>query len=161
MEWHTLYMQVGNVPYVTKNDLQDEFHYFLTCPYFLTESCNLLKPYFYQRPNILKFKSLLTSTNRKVLANLSKFIKIIYYEQLHIATSILLIKCLSFLIVFLCHCYILPFNVIYCCCCCCVFFFVCVYVNLYPCIVCSYAMHVVWPEFCVYQSLRPAINRNH
>ena len=60
-----------------KNDLGDEFHYLLTCPYFLTERCNLLKPYFYKRPNIVKFKSLLSSTNRKVLANLSKFVTII------------------------------------------------------------------------------------
>ena len=84
---HRLPVEVGRLngtPYTDrkctlcdKNDLGDEFHYLLTCPYFLTERCNLLKPYFYQRPNILKFKSLLTSTNRKVLANLSKFVTII------------------------------------------------------------------------------------
>ena len=60
-----------------KNDIGDEFHYLLTCPFFQADRCYLFKSFFYRRPNILKLKALLTSTNKKVLSNLSKFVKII------------------------------------------------------------------------------------
>ena len=73
-----------NIPYgerkcslCNKNDIGDEFHYLLVCPLFQEDRCNLLKPFYYQRPNILKFKSLMTSTNKKVLSNLAKFVNII------------------------------------------------------------------------------------
>ena len=69
-------MEKENAHYVT-NDIGDEFHYLLVCPLFQEDRCNLLKPFYYQRPNILKFKSLMTSTNKKVLSNLAKFVNII------------------------------------------------------------------------------------
>ena len=60
-----------------KNDIGDEFHYLLICPFFQADRCYYLKSFFYRRPNTLNFKALLTSTNKKVLSNLSKFVKII------------------------------------------------------------------------------------
>ena len=84
---HKLPVETGrweNIPYgerkcslCNKNDIGDEFHYLLVCPLFQEDRCNLLKPFYYQRPNILKFKSLMTSTNKKVLSNLAKFVNII------------------------------------------------------------------------------------
>ena len=61
----------------SKQDIGDEFHYLLICPFFQTDRYSLIKSYFYCRPNVLKFKALLTSTNEKTLSNLSKFVKII------------------------------------------------------------------------------------
>ncbi|MCU7801540.1 MAG: hypothetical protein KZQ70_15755, partial [gamma proteobacterium symbiont of Lucinoma myriamae] len=60
-----------------KNDIGDEFHYLFTCSYFDTERKQFLKPYFYKRPNIIKFKELLSSNNVTLLKKLSKFVDII------------------------------------------------------------------------------------
>ena len=48
-----------------KNDIGDESHYLLTCPLIQADRCYLLKSFFYRRTYILKFKALLTSTNKK------------------------------------------------------------------------------------------------
>lgn len=84
---HKLPVEEGrwnNVPYADrkcnlclKNELGDEFHYLLVCPFFNVERKMLLKRYFYLRPNILKYKTLLQSTNKKTLLNLSKFVELI------------------------------------------------------------------------------------
>ncbi|MEW8548204.1 MAG: reverse transcriptase domain-containing protein, partial [Candidatus Thiodiazotropha sp.] len=59
------------------NDIGDEFHYVFICPFFATEREALISPYYYARPNILKFKTLLQSHNKKVLIQLSKFFNVI------------------------------------------------------------------------------------
>ena len=84
---HKLPVETGrweNTPYrerkcilCNKNDTGDEFHYLFICPFFMKERCDLLKPYYYRRPNILKYKDLLTSRNKNILLNLAKFVKII------------------------------------------------------------------------------------
>ena len=60
-----------------KNDLGDDFHYLLTCPYFEHDRTTLLKAYYYTRPNIIKYKELMTNKNTNEQINLSKFMKII------------------------------------------------------------------------------------
>ena len=65
-----------------KNDLGDEFHYLLTCPFFKNDRKELLKPYYFTRPNIIKYKELLTSRNKMVLIKLSKFMNIIISQFL-------------------------------------------------------------------------------
>ena len=57
------------------NDIGDEYHYLLICPTFVTERNSLLKPYYFRRPNILKYKQLLNNRNKNVLSKLSKFAK--------------------------------------------------------------------------------------
>ena len=42
----------------------DEYHYILICPFFYHSRKILLKPYFYNRPNIKKFNILLSSSNQ-------------------------------------------------------------------------------------------------
>ena len=84
---HKLPVEVGrweNIPYedrkcrlCDKNDIGDEFHYLLICPYFADDRKLFLKPYFYLRPNILKFKDLLQTTNKTILFKLSQFVKTI------------------------------------------------------------------------------------
>ena len=60
-----------------KNDIGDEFHYLFVCSHFNSERKQFLKPYFYKRPNMIKFKELLTTKNVKLLIKLSDFVKII------------------------------------------------------------------------------------
>ena len=60
-----------------KNDIGDEFHYLFVCNHFKSERKNFLMPYFYKRPNIIKFKELLSTENENLLIKLSCFIKII------------------------------------------------------------------------------------
>ena len=76
---HKLPVEVGrweNIPYedrkcslCDKNGIGDEFHYLLICPYFANDRKLFLKPYFYLRPNIPKFKALLQTTNKTILFN--------------------------------------------------------------------------------------------
>ena len=60
-----------------KNDIGDEFHYLFVCSHFNSDRKQFLKPYFYKRPNMIKFKELLTTKNVKLLIKLSDFVKII------------------------------------------------------------------------------------
>lgn len=59
------------------NDIGDEYHYLFKCPHFKLERLKYLKPYYYRRPNMLKFGELLRSNKVSVLIRLSKFIEII------------------------------------------------------------------------------------
>ena len=72
-------MEKENAHYITKMTLEMSSitYWSMVCPLFQEDSCKLLKPFYYQRPNILKFKSLMTSTNKTVLSNLAKFVSII------------------------------------------------------------------------------------
>lgn len=55
----------------------DEFHYLLECSSFKKERKTLVDQYFFSRPNIVKYKQLLGSTNETKLINLAKFMRII------------------------------------------------------------------------------------
>ena len=41
----------------------DEYHYVLICPFFDHSRKILLKPYFYNRPNLMKLDMMLSSSN--------------------------------------------------------------------------------------------------
>ena len=56
----------------------DEFHYLLECNYFNDDRKNLLGDEYCVRPNVIKFKKLMTSKNVPVLRKLCHFIKIIF-----------------------------------------------------------------------------------
>ena len=56
------------------NDLGDEFHYILVCPYFHLERKKYLKKYYLSKPNVIKFQDLLASSKKSQLANVVKFI---------------------------------------------------------------------------------------
>lgn len=59
------------------NQIGDEFHYLLECSFFLNERKQFVEPYYFRRPNILKYSQLLNITNESKLVRLSKFMKII------------------------------------------------------------------------------------
>ena len=58
-------------------DIGDEFHFIFKCTHFNAERTMYLKPYFYRCPNMLKFKELFSTNNRKALINLAKFVDVI------------------------------------------------------------------------------------
>ena len=78
--WENIPLQERKCNLCNKNDLGDGFHYLLVCTHFTNVRTELLKPYYYTRPNILKYKDLLTCTNKNILLNLSKFVKTIMKE---------------------------------------------------------------------------------
>ena len=59
------------------DDIGDEYHYLLTCRKFSEERKRQLKPYFYVRPNTLKYHEIMNTKNPQQLKNLCKFIDII------------------------------------------------------------------------------------
>ena len=58
----------------TANELGDEFHYLFVCNFFSTERSCFIKKYYYQHPNVIKFKELFTCTTNKVVTDLVRFI---------------------------------------------------------------------------------------
>lgn len=59
------------------SSIGDEFHYLLECSFFKKERKTFVDQYFFQHPNIIKYKELLGSKNESKLINLAKFMKII------------------------------------------------------------------------------------
>ena len=57
------------------NEVEDEYHFLLVCPFFADVRKLFLKKYFYTRPSMLKYKKLMNTNNKGVLLNLAKFIK--------------------------------------------------------------------------------------
>ena len=58
-------------------EIGDEFHYILNCPYFKQYSDIYIKKRYTKRPNIINFLEIMASTNKLNLTNLCKFIRII------------------------------------------------------------------------------------
>jgi hypothetical protein len=56
------------------NDIEDEFHFVLTCPKYKELREQFIKPYYYRRPNMQKCIQLLNSTNQTALCNLGKYV---------------------------------------------------------------------------------------
>lgn len=56
-----------------KNDVGDEFHYLLVCPFFVRERKKMIDQYYYKNPNIIKFRELLNIQNEQKLTKISKF----------------------------------------------------------------------------------------
>lgn len=75
--WHNIPLNERKCTLCNQNDLGDDMHYLLKCSFFDTDRRELLKPYYYTRPNMIKLQNLLTCNNKTVLAKLSKFMKLI------------------------------------------------------------------------------------
>lgn len=58
-------------------EVGDEFHYVLVCPFFKDERKRFIKKYYFSKPNIVKFKELMNQTNEVQLKQLSNFAKIL------------------------------------------------------------------------------------
>ena len=60
-------------------DTGDEYHYILICPSLENDRKIYIPSKYYNNPNVLKFKALLSTANKTQLTKLAKFIKIILY----------------------------------------------------------------------------------
>ena len=58
----------------------DEYHYVCICPFFKHSRTLYLKPYFYTRPSLYKFRELFSSSSAKTISNLSKLVNIIFNQ---------------------------------------------------------------------------------
>ena len=60
-----------------QNEIADEMHYLLKCPFFENDRKRFIRKYYYNRPNTLKLKQLLTSSSLDDRKRCSKFMKIL------------------------------------------------------------------------------------
>lgn len=60
-----------------QDDIGDEYHYILVCPFFVESRKKFIPSYYCKRPNVIKFRDLMTTKNRPKLIKLVKFINII------------------------------------------------------------------------------------
>ena len=58
-----------------KNELGDEFHYILECPFFEQDRKIYIPKYYYSRPHVLKYKLLFSSKLKSELIKLRELIK--------------------------------------------------------------------------------------
>ena len=56
------------------NQIENEYHFLLVCPYHRDLRSKYLKPYFCHWPSLNKFEVLLSSSSKKVISNLAKYI---------------------------------------------------------------------------------------
>ena len=65
------------------NDIGDEYHYLLQCKYFTASRQRYIHKYYISRPNILKYKELLSIRSVTKLKKLSTFIKLLidYFKR--------------------------------------------------------------------------------
>lgn len=56
-------------------EIGDEYHYILVCPFFAEERKKFIKRYYFSNPNVIKFKELMTHEDEIILKQLSVFIK--------------------------------------------------------------------------------------
>ena len=57
------------------SDIGDEFHYLLVCPFYNTLRKKYLSPYYFARPNVIKYKELLNTDDPSVTTKLAIFVK--------------------------------------------------------------------------------------
>lgn len=75
--WNNIDLNERKCNLCEKNIIGDEFHYLLECPFFKNERLNYLDSSYYRKPNILKYKELLSTRKESQLTNLGIFMGII------------------------------------------------------------------------------------
>ena len=83
-EWKEVYV---SAIVVTKNEIEDEYHFLLVCPTYVDLRTVQIKKYFYKHPNMFKFVKLLNLKNRNSLLNSAKFIKQSFARRSEIINS--------------------------------------------------------------------------
>ena len=58
-------------------DIGDEFHYVFQCNYFNNDRNNLIPSYYRNKPNVIKFFELFTTTKKKTLIQLARFLQLV------------------------------------------------------------------------------------
>ncbi|MEW8548255.1 MAG: reverse transcriptase family protein [Candidatus Thiodiazotropha sp.] len=75
--WNNIELEDRKCTLCCKNTIGDEFHYLLECPFFNNERLKYVSSFYYRRPNMLKYKELLSRQNVNHLRNLAVFMGII------------------------------------------------------------------------------------
>ena len=57
-----------------KNDIEDEYHFVIICPFYDELRKTFIKSYYYRHPSVYKFVELMQSRNFKIVKNLGKFL---------------------------------------------------------------------------------------
>ena len=80
---HNLFIETGRHMNIARNqrkcskcrlnEIQDEYHFILVCPYFIDLRNTFISNYFTQNPSMYKFLQLLNSNKRKEIINLANF----------------------------------------------------------------------------------------
>ena len=73
--WNKVHYHDRKCPLCNSNDVGDEMHYLLLCPFFESERKILIKKYYYKRPNTLKYKEILTINTTSQLHKLAVFVR--------------------------------------------------------------------------------------
>ena len=86
---HRLPVEVGRwcstpvnerICWLCTKDIGDEYHYIMTCNFFIDQRKKYVKPYYYRNPNTLKFNALMNLNNDVEIKKLCSFIEIIMKE---------------------------------------------------------------------------------
>ena len=59
------------------DEIGDEFHYIFKCNAFSAQRKKFILPYFYERPNIIKFQELFESSDPEILSKLANFTQLV------------------------------------------------------------------------------------
>ena len=81
---HKLSIETGRYDAVIRNnrkcakcnldEIEDEFHFILKCPYYDDIRKQNIKPYLYKRPSVFKLTQLLGSNKTRLLCSLGKYL---------------------------------------------------------------------------------------
>ena len=75
--WQELELSERKCLLCSRQEIGDEFHYLLVCPFFNSERKRFIERHYYSNPNILKFKALMNCTDERRLKDLCIFAKIL------------------------------------------------------------------------------------
>lgn len=73
--WDNVELSERKCELCQKNDIGDNYHYLLVCPFFTSQRKQYMDPYYFVRPNVIKYKQLLNITSDTKLRKLSIFMK--------------------------------------------------------------------------------------
>ena len=84
---HSLHIQTGRYTrnrlprneryclFCRNSDIEDEFHFIIKCPCYSALRSKYIKIHYYIRPSMLKFIEMLQTDDKKIILNLSKYLK--------------------------------------------------------------------------------------
>ena len=75
--WNNIQLDDRKCVLCAKNSKGDEFHYLLECSFFSNDRKKCLCSYYYSRPNVPKFKQLLSLADEQQLTKLTIFVGIV------------------------------------------------------------------------------------
>ena len=76
--WHKMPYHERTCTLCNKHDIQDEYHVALICEYFKNIREKYIKPYYYNRPSLIKFIELMNTPNSKERFRMMLFLKIVF-----------------------------------------------------------------------------------